>query len=58
MSGQDKEKEVIEYRFPNAVVRIHIPDLDDAERSRRENEFKKATAAYMREVIKEKGMKV
>lgn len=33
--GQDTYKEIITFNFPNAVVRVHIPDLTEEERARR-----------------------
>jgi hypothetical protein len=51
---KDKIKEVKTYVYPNAIVRLHIPDLTDEERERRMNEFKKATETFMKGVIRER----
>jgi len=57
MRGQDVYKEVRTFTYPNAIVRVHIPDLTEEERERRMNEIKKATERFMRHVIEqEKGV--
>ena len=33
--GQDVYKEVRVFEFPGMIVRVHIPDLEEEERSRR-----------------------
>lgn len=53
MKGQDKIKEVKEFTYPGAIVRVHIPDLTAEERERRMNNFKKATEEFLKEVVKE-----
>lgn len=47
---QDTYKEVKTFNYPNAVVRVHIPDITEEERERRMNELKKATARFMKAV--------
>lgn len=40
------------YKYPNATVRVHIPDLAPEEREKRLNEVKKSAELLLREVIK------
>ena len=47
MQGQIKV-----YKYPNATVRVHIPDLAPEEREKRLNEVKKSAELLLREVIK------
>ena len=50
MKGQvDTYKEVKVFTYPNMVVRVHIPDLTEAERNRRRKNLAKATEALMKE---------
>lgn len=53
MRGQDTYKEVKTFVYPNAIVRVHIPDLTEEERERRMNNIKKATAEFMMAVLAE-----
>ena len=53
MRGQDTYKEVRTFVYPNAIVRVHIPDLTEEERERRMNNIKKATADFMMAVLAE-----
>lgn len=49
MKGQaDTYKEVKEYIYPNAIVRVHIPDLTDEERKRRLKAIHDAAAELLR----------
>ena len=57
MKCQDTYKEVKTYVYPNAIVRVHIPDLTDEERERRMNNIKKATENFMRHVLAEEQKK-
>ena len=50
MKGQDTYKEVREYVYPNAIVRVHIPDLTAEERARRMQVIRKATEDFLRVV--------
>ena len=52
MQSRDTYKEVKVFKYPNATVRVHIPDIADDERQRREKELKQATEMLLREVIK------
>ena len=45
---QTKYKETRVYTYPNAVVRVHIPDLDPEENERRRKLFKKAAEDFLR----------
>ena len=40
------------FKFPNATVRVHIPDLAPEEREKRHNEIKRAAEMLLREVIR------
>ena len=51
--GQDAYKEVREFKYSNAVVRVHIPDLTEEERERRMKAVKIAAENLMKEVIKQ-----
>ena len=42
MKQPDKYKEVIQFEYPGAVVRVHIPDITAEERSRRIKRIEKA----------------
>lgn len=46
MQGQTKV-----FNFPNATVRVHIPDLAPEEREKRLNALKKSVEMLMREVL-------
>ncbi len=43
----DTYKEVRTFRYDNAVVRVHIPDLTEEESARRMKEIKKAAAQLL-----------
>ena len=40
------------FKYPNAIVRVHIPDLAEDEKQRRMNEIKKAAEKLLKGVIK------
>ena len=44
MKQKDTYKEVKTFHYPNAVVRVHIPDISPSERERRMKEIGKAAA--------------
>ena len=50
----DSYKEVKIFEFDNAVVRVHIPDLTEEERSRRMNRIKAAAENMMKGIEREK----
>ncbi len=52
MKKQDTYKEVKTFKYPNATVRVHIPDLTEEERERRLNAVKRSTEALLREVLR------
>ena len=52
MKGQDNYIEVKEYRFPSAIVRVHIPDLTEEEREKRMARVKLATVNLMKGLYK------
>ncbi len=43
-------KEVKTFEFPGVVVRVHIPDLTEAERSQRLKALKKAAERFIKAV--------
>lgn len=47
MQGQIKT-----IKYPNATVRVHIPDLAPEEREKRLNEVKKSAELLLREVLR------
>lgn len=47
MQGQTKV-----FKYPNATVRVHIPDLANDEREKRLKEIKLAAEMLLREVIR------
>jgi hypothetical protein len=47
MQGQTKI-----YKYPNATVRVHIPDLAPEEREKRLNAVKKSAEMLLREVLR------
>ena len=47
MQGQTKT-----YKYPNATVRVHIPDLAPEDREKRLNEVKLSAEMLLREVIR------
>lgn len=49
---QDVYKEVKVFEYPNAIVRVHIPDISDEERERRMKAVRKAAEALLKEVHK------
>lgn len=48
---QDTYKEVRTFTYPNAIVRVHIPDLTPEENERRMKAVRKATVDLMKAVI-------
>lgn len=50
--SKDTYKEVRVFKYPNMIVRVHIPDISDEENERRMAIVKKSAAALLREVIK------
>lgn len=47
MNGQCETKV---FTYPNAVVRVHFPDLTDEEQNRRMKQLHKAAAELLKEV--------
>ena len=47
--GQDQYKEVRVFEYPNAIVLVHIPDLDERERDRRRKRLHDAAARILKE---------
>ena len=53
MLGQDDTyKEIRTFNFPGAVVRVHIPDIDEEERNRRMKQIYKAAAELLSGSVK------
>ena len=48
MKGQDKIKETRVFEFPNAIVRVHIPELSEEERAVRMKYIHNAAADLIR----------
>lgn len=48
MQSQDTYKEVKTFTYPNAIVRVYIPDLAEEERNRRMNEVRRAAQQILR----------
>lgn len=47
---EDTYKEVRTFTYPNAVVRVHMPDLTPDERNRRMRKVEKAAADLLKSV--------
>ena len=54
MKCNDNYKEVKEYIYPNAIVRVHIPDITEEERARRMKRIKQAAENLVREAMVQK----
>lgn len=52
-ANQDTYKEVRTYTYPNAIVRVYIPDLTEEERERRMKILMDETAKFMRAIYAE-----
>ena len=52
MKHQDTYKEVRTFTYPNMIVRVHIPDVDEEERKRRDKRICDAAIELLKEVIK------
>ena len=52
MQSQDTYKEVRTFVYPNAIVRVHIPDLAEDERNRRMKEVQRAAQQILKGVKK------
>lgn len=50
--SQDTYKEVRVFEYPNAIVRVYIPDISDEENERRMERVRKAAADLLREALK------
>lgn len=51
--GQDAYKETRVYEYPNAIVRVRIPDLDDEEQNRRMAVLRAAAVEVVKKMKKE-----
>lgn len=52
--GQDVYKEVRVFEYPGMIIRVHIPDLDERERTRRMKQIHDAAAKLLKEERKVK----
>ena len=52
MKNTDTYKEVRVFEYPNAIVRVHIPDLTEEERAKRMKIIHNAAASLLKEVPK------
>lgn len=50
MKDQIKYKETRVFTYPNAIVKVHIPDLDDDERKRRLKKIQTAAIELLKTV--------
>lgn len=48
MKNQDTYKEIKTFTYPNAIVRVHIPDLTEDERNKRMRRIAKAAEALIK----------
>lgn len=51
MEGQS---EIKTFTYPNAIVRVHFPDLTDEENEKRMKKIRKATVELLKETRKKK----
>lgn len=49
MEGQ---RETITFTYPNAIVRVHFPDLSEEENNKRMKKIQKAASELLKETIK------
>ena len=54
MEKKDTYKEVKTFTYPNAIVRVHLPDLTPDERERRMRAVKKAAEDLLKADIRER----
>lgn len=54
MRSKDTYKEVITFEDPRAIVRVHIPDLTEEERSRRIAQAQRAAADLLKTICPKK----
>lgn len=54
MKKKDTYKEVKTFTYPNAIVRVHLPDLTPDERERRMRAVKKAAEDLLKADIRER----
>lgn len=57
MACKDTYKEVKEYVYPNAIVRVHIPDITEEERARRMKIIKQAAENLVRVAMEQEAKK-
>lgn len=48
MKEKDTYKEIRTFNYPNAVVRVYIPDITEQERARRMKEIERAAAELLK----------
>lgn len=47
----DGQREVKTFTYPNAIVRVHFPDLSEEENNKRMKKIQKAAAELLKEKI-------
>ena len=50
----DSQVEIKTFTYPNAIVRVHFPDISDEENSKRMKKIQKAAAELLKETRKKK----
>lgn len=53
MKTKDTYKDVRVFKYPNATVRVHFPDITPEENERRLKEIKRSAEDLLRAVIRE-----
>ena len=48
MHGHDTYKEIRTFEYPGMIVRVHIPDISEAERNRRMKQLYSATESILK----------
>ena len=48
MKEKDTYKEIRTFRYPNAIVRVHLPDITEQERARRMKELERAATELLK----------
>lgn len=54
---QDTYKEVKTFEYPNMIVRVHVPDLTEEERTRRMKAIHRAAEGVLKELFRLEGAK-
>lgn len=54
MAGQDNYILKSTFQYPNAIIKVYVPDISDEEREKRRRQFVKATEIFLRKVEKDR----